>query len=303
MEIRRIDINGFNDCGYVSYNDAGLLFARNLKGLPGEFMGASLDFGLFVFCCAGSGVASSAEGGECRIGDGMLLVYKSGDTITDFVASSDFDCVLIGYSWDMLMDTPAMGAIIWSLEDFLTQTPAIAVGADARLRIRQYIRQMGEVVAMSRFFLKRELVLSIARCILYEYVMAIGDNLSRGSTLSDRKKKIMRGFFDVLEAGHGRVRSVGEAAGQMCLSQRYLSRVIKEITGHKAVRFVNEYTMRYIASSLRDTDISIKALSAKMRFSAPSALARLVRQYTALSPQDYRAALRSGEVRTYRRGL
>lgn len=301
MEIRRIDINDFKDCEYVSYNDAGLLFARNLKGLPSEFVGAPLDFGLFVFCCAGSGVAHLSEGGECEFRDGMLLVYKYGDTITSFEASHDFDCVLIGYSWNLIMETPAIGAIIWALKEFIDRTPAIVVSTDTRLRIRRHIALMGETVALSRIFFRRELVLSIARSILYEYIMAIGDELARRSSFSDRKKKILREFFDVLEAGHGEIRSVNEVAERMNLSQRYLSKVVVELTGHRAVVFVNDYTMRGVASFLRDTDISVKNLAVKMHFSAPSALTRLVKQYTGLSPQGYRTALRNGEMIVCRR--
>lgn len=199
------------------------------------------------------------------------------------------------------MEIPAIGTIIWALEDFIDQTPAIVVSTDARLRIRRHIALMGETVALSRLFFKRELVLSVARSILYEYIMVIGDELARRSSFSNRKKKILRDFFDVLEAGHGGVRSVNEVAERMNLSQRYLSKVVVELTGHRAVMFVNDYTMRAIASFLRDTSIPVKDLSVKMRFSAPSALTRLVKNYTGISPQDYRTALRNGEMIVYHR--
>lgn len=293
MEPQKIDIDTFKNCEEVDYCDGGLLFVPGCRRLPDSFIGNSLGFEFAVYCRSGECVVSMNED-DYEIGVGDVFVYEEGNVITGFGASSDFECDLLGYSWDVVEGSPSLSVMVWTLAEYIATKPVMPLDGGTMDRLEVYMEQMKQTALSKRIFFKRELMVSIARCVLYEFVRVLDGNIHHiGSpNTCEHKQKLMRDFFDLLASRRGRIRSVKDSAEFLGISPKYLSRVIVATTGQKAVKFINDYTLRNIALLLRDTDIPIKAVAIDMGFDNASFFGKFVKQGTGLSPSGYRLALR-----------
>ena len=81
-------------------------------------------------------------------------------------------------------------------------------------------------------------------------------------------------------------------AGQLCISKQYLSLIIKEKTRVTAGRILS--TMRTEAASrlLRNPELTIQQVAAKMSFADQSSFGKFFKKHTGVSPMRYRQTLR-----------
>lgn len=76
------------------------------------------------------------------------------------------------------------------------------------------------------------------------------------------------------------------------ISKSHLSRVFKEVTGFSFTEYVNITRVREAGRLLRETDISITAVSERTGFDNFSHFGKTFKKHTGLSPRSYRSAHR-----------
>lgn len=127
---------------------------------------------------------------------------------------------------------------------------------------------------------------------LYDFIRDVWDNLNADSYVPEEKHQIVRNFFDLLANGHGRFHIVKDVAQKLCVSSRYLSKTIKELTGRRAIYYINEYTLKNITLLLRDTLITTKEIASDTGFSDIASFSKFVKNQTGKTPSEYRKQLR-----------
>lgn len=99
---------------------------------------------------------------------------------------------------------------------------------------------------------------------------------------------ITRSFLELVNADDGSHRSVCYYADQLCYSPKYLSFIIKTVTGKTPLQIINEHAIKQIKFKLRYTDISMKELADLFDFPNPSFFGKFVKMHTNMSPLQYR---------------
>ena len=69
---------------------------------------------------------------------------------------------------------------------------------------------------------------------------------------------------------------------------KYLSQLIKNVSGRTVGQWVSVLVVMEIKNLLRNTDLSIKEISTGLNFPSQSLMGRYFKNYTGLSPLDYR---------------
>ena len=77
-------------------------------------------------------------------------------------------------------------------------------------------------------------------------------------------------------------------ADQLCLSPKYLSRLIKEVSGKSAPEWIDAYVMLEAKHLLKYTDISIKEIVFKLNFSNQTVFYKYFKAHTGMTPTEYR---------------
>ncbi|MFV0467704.1 MAG: helix-turn-helix domain-containing protein [Dysgonomonas sp.] len=95
-------------------------------------------------------------------------------------------------------------------------------------------------------------------------------------------------FFKLLTQYYKEHRTVSFYADKMCLTPKYLSTAIKQLTGKTVFSWINEAIISSTKYMLRATDMTVAEISEELNFPNPSFLGRLFRQKTGMTPLQYR---------------
>ena len=109
------------------------------------------------------------------------------------------------------------------------------------------------------------------------------------------KEQLTENFFRLLHESFSAHRDVAFYADRLCITSKYLARVIQQVTGQTPAYWITDFTIREAKTLLKSTTLTITELSERMNFPNSSFFARYFRRYAGVSPQEYR----KGDVDNY----
>ena len=77
-------------------------------------------------------------------------------------------------------------------------------------------------------------------------------------------------------------------ANLLCITPKYLSSVIHEVSGKYATEWIDEYVIFEAKALLKNYNITIKEICQKMNFSTQSMFAKYFKKHTGQTPRDFR---------------
>lgn len=105
---------------------------------------------------------------------------------------------------------------------------------------------------------------------------------------SNRQKRMFEMFIDLVEKYHNKERSVGFYADKLCISSKYLSQIIKNVSGFSAPDIINKYVILEAQHLLRHTDLSVKEIADQLNFPNQSFFYKYFKAHTGCTPNSYR---------------
>ena len=103
-----------------------------------------------------------------------------------------------------------------------------------------------------------------------------------------RANLVFKQFMMELAQDNGMHRSVAYFADRLCYSPKYLSSVIRQISGRTALDWINEYAVEQIKHQLKYSGRTIKEIAEEMQFSNQSFFGKYVKAHLGMSPARYR---------------
>lgn len=290
--------NDFKGDPGIDYCHDKLLFAHSLHTLPERMIGARMRFGLAIYCRQGTALIT-VDGLQYRLKQGQMFSYQEGSLIEECLASSDAELVLTGLSWELIEATEALNTVVWSIVDYVRQSPIYTLSEEALRLTKIYHQQIYKLCHSPNPLFRDELLHIHIQALLYAFIREVSEEL-RQATPQDltRANQQMRLFFDLLAMRRGRIRSVSEIATLMNLTPKHLSRIIKEQTGETPIHFIHQYMMRAITQELRYSSKTAKEIAFQQGFSSLAFFGKFVKQQTGLTPTEYRKKLQAGEGAT-----
>lgn len=117
-----------------------------------------------------------------------------------------------------------------------------------------------------------------------------GLNISNDDTPSySRKINYVHEFLKLLREYYRSQRTVTFYAGKMCISPKYLSLLVKEITGQSAAAIIDRYVINEAKNMLRYSGLTIQQVAYKLNFPNQSAFGKYFKHLTGVSPTHFRA--------------
>lgn len=107
-----------------------------------------------------------------------------------------------------------------------------------------------------------------------------------------RSDGILKSFAELLSRHIMTEPSLDFYAEQLCISKQYLSLIIKEKTRVTAGRIVAVMRTEAASRLLRDPELTIQQIAAKMSFADQSSFGKFFKKHTGVSPLKYRQTLR-----------
>ena len=107
-------------------------------------------------------------------------------------------------------------------------------------------------------------------------------------TVQTNDSLIYEKFIKSVEEHYRKKHCVKFYADIICLTPKYLSSVIFEISGKHASDWIHEYIILEAKALLKSTDMNLKDISDLLNFCTPSHFGRFFKRYTGYTPSEYK---------------
>ena len=105
---------------------------------------------------------------------------------------------------------------------------------------------------------------------------------------SHRVRELFNRFMMLLERDYKLSRDVGYYASQMSITPKYLTGIVRQVTGHTPKTIIDQYVILQLKMQLKRGRQSIKELAWEYHFSDCSFFCRYFKKHTRLTPQEMR---------------
>ena len=130
--------------------------------------------------------------------------------------------------------------------------------------------------------------------VVQHVLMAIFYSSDRLRTIKDdtdvrtSADNISRAFLKMVKDNFRSERQLKYYADALCITPRYLSRVVKECTGSSAADWIERYVVLEARALLKSTDMTVQQISDYLNFPTQTFFGKYFKRRTGLSPKEYR---------------
>jgi AraC-like DNA-binding protein len=86
-------------------------------------------------------------------------------------------------------------------------------------------------------------------------------------------------------------RDIGFYADKLCMTNKYLSALLKQETGMTALEWIEKYVVLYAKSCLSSTTMTVQEISDELDFPSQSVFGKYFKRVEGVSPKAYRQSL------------
>ena len=180
---------------------------------------------------------------------------------------------------------------LWDLMLYLRKRPVIRLGKDD-LELADVYKRLIELLLKSQKEppYSDQVLNSLADVFLFQLLNLVGSKLPSSSRTVEPVpgQELFFRFLDVLKEGKGQIRSVEQMADRLCVSPKYLARIVRVNSGMTPSQWMDEYTMRSAIHELRHSGKPIKDIALSLGFPNQSGFGTFFRRHSGLSPAVYR---------------
>ena len=277
---------------HVCVHDGGFILLHSTR---------KRDIETEVFCVEMPFVAFIERGElKCKIDEREYHLH-TGDAIlclphfflTEFSSSPDFSYRAMGFSRQaMVRGTLQKGKDVLNLVEYKRDHPAIMLNEDEKELFRRYYSLIRIQLRSNTKPFHADIMKTLFLTVFSEICSAISVRLDKNETTEihgvKRKDWLFTNFLRLLSEYEGRERAVSVYAERLNVSSKYLSTVVKEVSGKTAINWIQEHSAELVANELKYTDKSIKEIAFALNFSNLSFFGKFCKKYLGMSPKAYR---------------
>lgn len=290
QKMKTYTIDNLKQEQWTDYNDGNIFVIDNIKKLPLLNTSAfGLESIIIIFCTQGKAELTVNEHKQTLL-PGTILVgmphsfYKEFRQITD-----DFNPCIIGLSVYSFGTTFYSTKNIWKSLSYLYYNPVIEL-EEHEIKILMLYYEIATIkMASEESPYSKDIASALLHSVIFE-LMGIIDKVSGNFVISESSQKdlLFKRFLEYLANSDGRMRLVSEYADKLCVSPKYLSAVIKSISGRNALALIHESATRSIVRELKYSDKSIKEIANYFGFPNISFFGKFVKAQLGVSPKHFR---------------
>ena len=266
--------------------DDDLIFLEDVKSIPFSIYPTKSNYCATIICLKGY-IKGSINLKECTLSANNFLVVLPNQIVNYSCVSDDFSGLII------VMSKRFADNLELSIKDSvsiflqLKEDPLIPISDEEAELLTDYYTIFRKTIHKTDNPHRMEMVRLLAQAFFYG-VNNFKHSWKCDSPRMSRKKALFDSFYKAILIYYKKSREVGFYAEKLCLTPKYLSTVIKEITGKSANEWINDYVILEAKSLLKSTGMTIQQISDELNFANQSFFGKYFRQHTGMSPKEYR---------------
>ena len=170
--------------------------------------------------------------------------------------------------------------------------PCIHLSADEEGMLHKYVNLALDITKTNPQFVHDSMA-GLVSSVFYQFAGFLADSKLRQDmekpVRTTRQRQMLEQFIKLAINDHAKEHLVGYYADKMCVTPKYLSKIVKEASGRSVPEWLNELLILDAKNMLRHSDMTIKEISSNLNFPSQSFFFRFFKNHTGLTPTQYRA--------------
>lgn len=241
-----------------------------------------LDYDLWLVVKSGS-VRIASDIVIADIPSSSFSVLGGGKIVEVLDVSEDFEADVFFLSEKFQNDLGINEFL--SLKLRFTYSPTIDLDKQSMDALEEYHRMAVRIISLQDNPYRWDSLLNLTRAFYY----GGGYYFFRGENRPGNDDSTLTRFLSLVEKHASEHRDTGFYADQLCLTSKYLSRLVKEKTGRTAKEIILNYVSLQARTMLLGTGLTIQQIADTLHFPSQSVFGKLFKKANGLSPRDYRS--------------
>lgn len=241
----------------------------------------------FVFCKSGC-CEFIINGNKHSLNAGEMFVNLGEAMVSDLVMAQDFKATALVVTHDFLQESVLSMMHLWPYLIYVMEHPILQLGSVEMKRIRLNYRLMIERLAEPDHAFRREATIANLQACYLDVCDFLKRRAPKNMNIQTRSYGIFDQFMHLVANEYVEHRDVQWYAEKLTLTPKYLSEVVKQVSGRTASAWITNFVITELKSLLHNTDLSIKEIAVEMNFANQSFLGKYFKNVVGISPQEYR---------------
>lgn len=271
----------FEDKLFVAYDYDNNAIKGPMTQITGEFV---------TFCICHKGTATiqiNNHKRELTVGAQLAIIPHTHTTVLH--VSKDFNCSIISISPEYRHETrytnsiPLIDALMFFKEQTILHLSDVQ--QDFFIKMRDLLVLAIQTIDDSY---KNPLLAELSRSFLLWQQTAIASVLNSSFVANSNNDIMAARFISLVNDNYRSQHRLEFYANQMCITPKYLSAIIKTVTGHTAGQWICIFLIGEAQNLLTNSTLSVAEIADKLGFTNQSFFGKFFKHHTGKSPLAYR---------------
>ena len=250
-----------------------------------EYEPFKIDMTIALICLGGSArIRVNMREYRLQAQTTTIILY---DQIGQLVEHShDFDCKTIAMSRDFSNALFTNIGDIHPLYSKVADTAVMNIENGGNV-FGRYYSLLADLVRSPRTEFKLEAAKHLTLAMFYGYSYE-QHGISEEGAGRNRRKELYTNFLELLRTNYKQHRDLTFYASALCITPKYLSQVVREVSGRSAMLCIEEYVITECKALLSSTTMTIQQIADAMNFPSQSVFGKYFKRVVGVSPKEYR---------------
>ncbi|MBQ4278467.1 MAG: AraC family transcriptional regulator [Rikenellaceae bacterium] len=238
--------------------------------------------------CTGGRVRASINLKEYEVTAGMMIINLPENIIQIHETSEDFRGHVIVVSLAFLKE---VRIDIRNTIPFYMQVknhPSVRLTDREMNNLQKFFTLFAECMEDLQSLYRIEIAQGLITALLYKCSDRLDLITVDKDSVKSRRELFFTQFMELLTQYHKEQRSVGFYAEKMHITPKYMSSMMKEMSGRSAAEWIDEYVILEAKTLLKYSGMSIQEIAYHLNFSTQSFFGKYFKQHTGMSPSQYK---------------
>ena len=199
--------------------------------------------------------------------------------------------IVVAISSDLMSSTRFDFNKLYDESLHLLENPSVVLNEQEKNLCKSYLSLINEISEL-KIPNTKESVTSLISSIFYLMGALWGNRVTEAIKNQDegsiRSKAVFENFLKLVRDYHTKERNLSFYADKLFLTPKYLSKLIKTVSGKSAHEWIDSFVILEAKNLLKYSDMSIKSIVYELNFPNQTTFYRFFKTKTGMTPSEYR---------------
>jgi AraC-like DNA-binding protein len=173
-----------------------------------------------------------------------------------------------------------------SLHLAFSDNPSLLLNSSELESMMDYYNLMKKTQRIKDLSIRKEMVKHLT--LAFYYALTYQSLILPGNEQPSKQHVLLDRFIKLVEENFREQRDVGFYADRLCLTPKYLSKVIKDASGTSAGEWIDDYVILEAKALLKSTNMTVQQVSDELNFPSQSFFGKYFKRVVGVSPKEYK---------------